>query len=234
MAFFHSISAFCNAGFDLFGTAEERFLSLTSLAGDPTVNIVIMLLIIIGGIGFLTWDDIRQNKFHFRRYRMQSKVILLTSGLLILLPFVYNFFFEFGDYPIGKRILVSLFQSVTTRTAGFNTVDLAKMTPTGKLIMIILMLVGGSPGSTAGGMKTTTFAVLFALSLSVFRRREDPHAFGRRIDPGAVKNAAAILVFYLTLLFAVRALSALSNLSRWKPVFLKRHPPSARSDFLSV
>ena len=197
-ALFHSVSAFCNAGFDLMG-AKEPFSSLTSYSSDVLVNITVIMLIIIGGIGFLTWEDIKNNKWHIRRYRMQSKVILSVTGILIVLPALYFFFGEFSDKPMGERILSSLFQSVTPRTAGFNTASLADMSQTGQMLVIILMLIGGSPGSTAGGMKTTTFAVLLASALSVFRRHEHTHFFKRRITEIAVKNAATVFLMYLVL-----------------------------------
>lgn len=195
---FHSISAFCNAGFDLMG-CKTPFSSLTSYSGHPVVNITIMSLIVIGGIGFITWDDIKVNKYHIKKYRMQSKVVLVTTSLLILIPALYFFFFEFLNVPVGERILNSLFQAITPRTAGFNTVDLTLLSETGLAIMIIMMLVGGSPGSTAGGMKTTTFAVLISTSVSVFSRREHTQFFGRRIMEDTVRNAATILTMYLTL-----------------------------------
>lgn len=197
-ALFHSVSAFCNAGFDLMG-AKEPFSSLTSYSSDVLVNITVIMLIVIGGIGFLTWEDIKNNKWHIRRYRMQSKVILSVTGMLIVLPALYFFFGEFSDKPMGERILSSLFQSVTPRTAGFNTANLADMSQTGQMFVIILMLIGGSPGSTAGGMKTTTFAVLLASALSVFRRHEHTHFFKRRITEIAVKNAATVFLMYLVL-----------------------------------
>ena len=198
LAVFHSISAFCNAGFDLMGM-KSPYSSLTSYAAHPVVNITIMLLIIIGGIGFLTWQDIRQNGIHIRRYRMQSKVILATTGALLLLPAVYLFFFEFSAQPFGKRILLSLFQAVTPRTAGFNTADYTAISETGQLLTIVLMLIGGSPGSTAGGMKTTTAAVLVACAVAIFRRRENGRFFGRRIDDETVKNAVTVFLMYISL-----------------------------------
>ncbi len=200
-AIFHAVSAFCNAGFDLMG-AKAPFSSLTAYATHPLVNITVMLLIIIGGVGFFTWHDIFANKHRWGHYRLQSKVVLLTSALLILLPGVYFFFFEFSQAPLGQRIWLSVFQSVTTRTAGFNTADQAALTESGSLLTIVLMLVGGSPGSTAGGMKTTTFAVLLLSAVAVFRRKEDPTAFGRRIGVETVRNAAAILLMYITLFLA--------------------------------
>ena len=200
MAFFTSISAFCNAGFDLMGV-KEHYSSLTYYMAQPVINITIMLLIIIGGIGFLTWDDIRSNGFHVHKYRMQSKVILWTTALLLVLPAIYFFFYEFGSLTFKDRIFSSLFQAVTPRTAGFNTVDLTSMSETGQSITIALMLIGGSPGSTAGGMKTTTIAVLFATAISTFRRKEYASYFGRRIDDDVIKNAATILLMYITLCF---------------------------------
>jgi len=158
-----------------------------------------MLLIIVGGIGFLTWDDIRANRFHIHKYRMQSKVILSTTAILILVPALYFYFFEFSELGLKERILSSLFQSVTPRTAGFNTADLTSMSEAGQFITIILMLIGGSPGSTAGGMKTTTIAVLFAIAIATFRRREDANFFGRRMNGDVIKNAATVFLMYITL-----------------------------------
>lgn len=200
MALFHSVSAFCNAGFDLMGSTGA-FSSLTSYASEPIINLTIMALIVIGGIGFLTWDDFRTNKWLWHKYRMQSKVILCTTAVLLIIPAVYFFFFEFAALKPGERILCSLFQSVTPRTAGFNTVDLASMQEPGQSIIILLMLIGGSPGSTAGGMKTTTIAVLFATALSTFRRKEHTHFFGRRIEDDVIKNAATIGLLYIALFF---------------------------------
>lgn len=200
MALFHSVSAFCNAGFDLMGT-KEKFSSLTAYVGEPLINLTIMLLIIIGGIGFLTWDDIRRNKLRLHKYKMQSKVILCTTAVLLAFPAIYFYFCEFASLRPEDRILSSLFQAVTPRTAGFNTVDLTGMSEAGQAVITVLMLIGGSPGSTAGGMKTTTVAVLFATAISTFSRKEDTHFFGRRIHDGVVKNAATILLMYLSLFF---------------------------------
>ena len=196
MAVFHSISAFCNAGFDILGTPANPFPSVTAYAGNPIVNVVIMFLIIAGGIGFLTWEDIYINKIHFRKYHMQSKIIFVTTALLIVLPAVFFFFSDFIDLPVGKRLLASFFQAVTPRTAGFNTMDISKMTEVSKAMIIILMLVGGSPSSTAGGMKTTTFAVLILNALATFRSQENVETFGRRIECSVIKNASTIAMMY--------------------------------------
>ena len=198
---FHSISAFCNAGFDLIGI-RSPFSSLTTYASQPVINLTIMALIIVGGIGFLTWEDVKRNRLHFSRYRMQSKVILVTTAVLIAAPAAWFFFFEFSELPLGTRLLSALFQSVTPRTAGFNTADLTKMTEAGQMLMIVLMLIGGSPGSTAGGMKTTTIAVIFSSARAVFRQKESAHFFQRRIPEEAIRNAGAILLMYLGLFLA--------------------------------
>lgn len=200
-AVFHSISAFCNAGFDLMGV-REPFSSLTSYVGNPVINFTIMMLIVVGGLGFLTWEDIRTNKLCWRKYRMQSKVILTTTVLLIIIPAVIFYFCEFNGpqwQNHGMRILASLFQSVTPRTAGFNTVDLASMSEPGQLLMAILMLIGGSPGSTAGGMKTTTLAVILLSAWGVFCRKGDAQCYGRRISEETVRYAAVVMIMYLTL-----------------------------------
>ena len=201
MSVFHSVSAFCNAGFDILGTEGHRFVSLSGYGDNIWLNMVIMLLIIIGGIGFLTWEDFYENKLNFRRYRMQSKVILITTVLLIILPAILFFANDFGEFLFKKRLLYSIFQSVTTRTAGFNTADLPLMTEAGKAVMILLMLIGGSPGSTAGGMKTTTFAVLILNMVATFRQKEDIEIFGRRLDSHAIKNAATIVALYIIFFF---------------------------------
>ena len=178
-AVFHSVSAFCNAGFDLMG-AQEPFSSLT---------------------GFLVWNDVREHGFHWKQYRLQSKAALFTSAWLVVLPALWLFFFEMEQIPAGKRILPALFQSVTLRTAGFNTVDLNHISRSGQALMIVCMLVGGSPGSTAGGMKTTTLAVLLTTAFAVFRRKEQVTFGGRRIADDTVRQAIAILMMYLLLFF---------------------------------
>lgn len=164
---FHSISAFCNAGFDLMGE-KQPLSSLTLYSENIIVNVVIMALIIFGGIGFLTWEDIKKNKFHFRKYRMQSKVILVFTVFLIVVPALYFYFAELGAPVFSglssrQRVLGAAFQSVTMRTAGFNTLDLSEFSESGQSIMIVIMLIGGATGSTACGIKVTTIAVLLRL-----------------------------------------------------------------------
>ena len=213
MAVFHSVSAFCNAGFDIMGTKSGEFTSLTHYSAQPVINITIMLLIIVGGIGFLVWEDICKHKWRIREYRTQSKLVLIVTAALIVFPAVYFFFFECGDLPVGERILASLFQSVTPRTAGFNTINLTAISDTGLYLMIILMLIGGSPGSTAGGMKTTTIAVLFSSAFSVFRKKDNAEVMKRRIDDETVKTASAVFLMYITLfLVGGMAISTIENL----------------------
>lgn len=199
MSVFHSISAFCNAGFDLMGTKAKPFVSLTAYYWHPGLVIIIMSLIVCGGIGFLTWQDIIVHKLNFHHYRMQTKVILFTTAILLILPAVLFYNVDYAHLPGKERLLCSLFQSVTPRTAGFNTTDYNAMSGSSRAVTIILMLIGGSPGSTAGGMKTTTIAVLLANAISVFLRKEDPQLFQRRIDTQAVRDASTIILLYLSL-----------------------------------
>jgi len=201
LAVFHSVSAFCNAGFDLMGNRTGQFSSFTSYADNAYMNAVICLLIIVGGIGFITWDDIAGHKLRFKEYRMQTKVILVTTVILIFAPAVFFFFNDFSNESIVRRICMSVFQSVTTRTAGFNTADLNNMSDSGRALTMLLMIIGGSPGSTAGGMKTTTIAVLFLNAIAVFKKRQNANCFGRRIEDSVVKNACSILFMYV--LFAM-------------------------------
>lgn len=215
---FHSVSAFCNAGFDLMGT-KEKFSSLTSFQSNPLINIVITFLIVFGGIGFLSWDDMRKHKLRFKKYRLQSKISLTVTAALLIISFAYFYCAEFSrpvwdSLSAGDKIWASLFQAVTPRTAGFNTVDYSSMSEVSRFVTIMLMLIGGSPGSTAGGMKTTTLAVVFMSAVSVFRRRGDAEGYGRRIPAETVRNAAAIFIIYLTLfLTGGLAISLIENMS---------------------
>ena len=199
-AVFHSVSAFCNAGFDLMG-AQEPYSSLTGFNRNLLVNTAVIMLITVGGIGFLVWNDLKEHGFHWKQYRLQSKTVLLTSAWLVVLPALWFFFFEMKQVPAEERILPALFQSVTLRTAGFNTVDLNQINSSGQALMIGCMLVGGSPGSTAGGMKTTTLAVLLTTAFAVFRRKEQVTFLGRRITEDAIRHAVAILMMYVLLFF---------------------------------
>jgi len=200
MAIFHSISAFCNAGFDIMGEYSGKFTSIILLGNNGVIVFTICALIMIGGIGFLTWDDIASKRFNIKGYRMQSKVILLSTFVLIIIPTLFFMLNEFEDMPVKERILSSVFQAITPRTAGFNTVDIASLSGAGKITIIILMLIGGAPGSTAGGIKTTTFIILLADTIAVFKRRKSIQLFGRRVEEGVIRSAAALLVMYMILI----------------------------------
>lgn len=205
-AVFHAVSAFCNAGFDLLGDPVP-YASLTGYVADPLVNCVIMALIVLGGIGFLTWSDAVTHGIHLWRYRLQSKLILTATAVLLVLPALFFFFYEFSlpqwqDLSGAERFWSACFQSVSPRTAGFNTIDLAALSEPSQLLTTALMLIGGSPGSTAGGFKNTTLVVLLLTMLSVFRRKGSAQAFGRRIPAEVLRSAAAIFMLYLTLFLA--------------------------------
>ena len=200
MSVFHSISAFCNAGFDILGTDSSMFPSLTGYSGNILINLVIMLLIITGGIGFLTWDDIYTNKLNFKRYRMQSKIILMTTACLILFPAVFFYICDLTKLPMGKRLLAATFQSVTTRTAGFNTINISEMSEASKAVMILLMLIGGSPGSTAGGIKTTTVVVLIVFVRANLMEAAGCNVFNRRLDETAIRKASVVMCTNLFLI----------------------------------
>lgn len=200
---FHSISAFCNAGFDLMGV-KEPYSSLVSYSDDILVNVVIMSLITIGGIGFLVWNDVVTHKFRFKRYRLHSKIVLLASLFLILIPAILFFFLErenLSKYSLTEQILRVFFDSISPRTAGFNTSDIGSLTQGGKLLTIILMFIGGSPGSTAGGIKTTTLVIILFTAFNVIRHNEHPAIFGRSLSSSLLRKSVCILVinFSLTL-----------------------------------
>lgn len=212
-ALFHSISAFCNAGFDLMGV-RYQFSSLTFYQSDISVNLIIMFLIVAGALGFYTWRDLQKYHLRFSRWSLQSRVVLMMSALLIFIPAIIFFFSEFRTLPIRERILSSLFQSVTTRTAGFNTADLNQLSDNGILIMIVLMLTGGAPGSTAGGMKLTTIAVLIATFVSLARQDNETVLLDRRIPQKTVRRAMTLLVLYLSgFLLASMVISCIEHAS---------------------
>lgn len=200
---FHSISAFCNAGFDLFGTVYGPGSSLSGLAGDPFLLFCLMALIIVGGIGFLTWVDVWFHRRRFREYSLQSKLVLATTAVLLLGGFLYFYFFEFAAQPqwaglsTGQRLLNALFQSVTARTAGFTVVDPCTMSEPSRLATMALAMVGGASGSTASGMKVGTLAVMFLCIRSVVMDWESAHAFGRRITDETLRAAACIFTLYM-------------------------------------
>ncbi|MDO5402557.1 MAG: TrkH family potassium uptake protein [Eubacteriales bacterium] len=210
---FHSISAFCNAGFDLMGE-YGLYSSLVTYYDDVVVNVVIMSLITIGGLGFIVWEDLYRNKFHFKKYSLHTKIVIISSCLLTFGGALLFSMFEHGNLMAGmsakNTVLTSLFASVTARTAGFNTIDLGAMTQAGKFLTVILMFIGGSPGSTAGGIKTTTIVVVAFYVWSNIRNKSGCNILGRRIDDEGIKKAS--MVFCLNLFMAVTAMLIISSI----------------------
>lgn len=199
---FHSVTAFCNAGFDIMGYLEPGS-SLSLFVDDWMFNIVIMLLILIGGIGFAVWSDLYDNRFHWRKYTLHTKLVLTVTAILFVIPSVVFFFTEknaaMAGMSVSERILASMFQSVTTRTAGFFSVDNGTLSPAGRLLTIALMFIGGAPGSTAGGIKITTLAVA-VLAISCYTQgRADVNVFDRRLDSSLTRRAFCTIIFNLSL-----------------------------------
>lgn len=212
---FHSVSAFCNAGFDLMGR-YEGFSSLTSYYGHPVVMTVIMLLILIGGIGFIVWSDLYEHKLKFRKYSLHTKIVISSTLILVFGGALIFYFIEgsrlFSDMSMTEKILSSLFCSVTPRTAGFNSVDVGAMTDAGKLFTVILMFIGGAPGSTAGGVKVTTIVILFIYMKATLTRTVGYNVFGRRLEDEALHKAAAVFCMNLSLAMAAAVtLCAIQN-----------------------
>lgn len=199
-ALFHSVSAFCNAGFDLMGK-YEAFSSLTAYETDPLVSIVIMLLIVVGGIGFLVWDEIIRYGYHVRNYSLHAKIVLSTTLFLIVAGTLGILYLEYDTGLSGlsfqDKVLSSAFMSVTTRTAGFNSMDLSSLSEAGSLFSMVLMFIGGSPGSTAGGIKTSTLAVVFFAMISMSKGQKQVTLFKRSLGPEIVKQASVIIIIYL-------------------------------------
>jgi trk system potassium uptake protein TrkH len=201
-AIFHSISAFCNAGMDLLGNTGS--VSFIAYSGDALVSGTLMFLIIMGGLGFLVWNDLLKSRFRFRKMELHTKLVLVISAVLILGGWILFYLTErnasMAHMSEGERLLASLFQSVTTRTAGFVTVDQSSLSNSGSLISMVLMFIGGSPGSTAGGAKTTTVAVFLLCSWHLSHNREAVVTFKRRIDDRIVRQAGAVVCFYLMMI----------------------------------
>ena len=203
---FHAVSAFCNAGFDLMGCMEP-YSSFTGYYNDVLITAVLSSLILIGGIGFIVWDDVSLYRLQFRRYSLQSKIVLWATGLLVLVPGILFFLTEYHGlmehYRFGERICASLFSAVTPRTAGFNSIDTAGLSDAGYLLTVILMFIGGGPGSTAGGIKITTVMILVLSCVASMRRERSIHIFGRRIDHDSVARAANVFMVNLALALSV-------------------------------
>lgn len=211
---FHSVSSFCNAGFDLMGVLEP-YSSMTHFKSDPIVLLTLSALIIIGGIGFVVWQDISVNKFKFRKYRLHSKIVIVTSLLLLMSGFLLTLALEFNNTLSGlsvfDKIINAFFVSASTRTAGFNSVSISDMTPGSYLMHILFMLIGGSPGSTAGGLKTTTFAVLLLTAWSDIRNSEHVNVFGRRIGGDIIRKSLTVVMIYTSLVFVSSIVIGFSN-----------------------
>ena len=197
---FTSISAFCNAGFDLLGNST----SLAPYADDPLVLIPIMLLILIGGIGFLVWNDLYQFGFRFSKYSLHTKLVLTASAVLVLGGAVLFFALEqnhvLAGKPLGEQVLGAFFLSVTPRTAGFATVDYAALSEPGYLLTLLWMMICGSAGSTAGGLKITTVLVLLFDAVAAVRQMPQITVFKRRIEEKMVRQATAVALVYLAIL----------------------------------
>lgn len=208
-AVFHSVSAFCNAGFDLMGRFAP-YSSLGRYAGDVVVNLTVMMLVVVGGIGFLVWSDVARFGFKFSRYELHSKLVLATTAALIFGGAALFFLFEgggaFAGMGTGKRVMAAFFHSVSTRTAGFSTADMSALSESGRMLTIALMFVGGSPGSTAGGIKTTTLAVLVLGMFAAARHNNGIEVCKKRISDDLVRQAGAIATVYILCILAASLL----------------------------
>ena len=199
---FHSISAFCNAGFDLMGKFQP-YSSLVLYEDDMLVNLVVMALIVIGGIGFIVWDDISIHKWNVKKYLLHTKIVLFMTLILIVAGSLCFYFFErenLAALDAKGQILASVFGAVTPRTAGFNTIDTGAYTEGTMMLTVMLMFIGGSPGSTAGGIKTTTMMVILLYIWATLRNKSGLNIFGRRMDEDSIKKAST--VFFINLILA--------------------------------
>ena len=197
-SFFHSISAFCNAGFDLFG----NYSSLTKYVGNFIVNFTIAALIILGGLGFAVTSDILYIR-KFEKMTMHAKLALTVTGALLVIGFVLFYLFEYhnpltiGKLSFPEKLLAAFFQSVTPRTAGYNTIDIAALTTPSLFLTMLLMFIGASPGSTGGGVKTTTFAIITMTVISVLYGKKDVTVFKRSILGPAIRRSISVIVIAL-------------------------------------
>lgn len=206
---FHSVSAFCNAGFDVMGASVPNS-SLTNYSDDPLVCITIIILIIIGGLGFLVWDDMLNHKFNFKKYSLHSKLVFATNFVLFFGGALLFMLFEdkhlFDGLPIWEKVLKAFFLSATPRNAGFTIIDCSQFSQGSELLTDLLMFIGGGSASTAGGIKVTTVAVLFVFTVAAARNNTHPQVFKRSIPFETLKQAVAILVVYLIAVFSATAI----------------------------
>ena len=211
-SFFHSISAFCNAGFDLMGD----FSSLTGVYDNSVIILTISALIVVGGIGFSVWVDIYKNK-NLKKLSLHSKLVLSMTTILIVGGAILMFVFEFnnsntmGPMGIKDKMLSSLFASITPRTAGFNSISTSDMTLAGRSLTILLMFIGASPGSTGGGIKTSTAGILLMTVICVIRGREDTEIFKRRINKDLVYKAFTIVTLSLGIVIGVTMILSITE-----------------------
>lgn len=198
---FHSVSAFCNAGFDLMGRFSP-YSSLTGLASDYIINFTIMALIVVGGIGFIVWNDIVDFKLKLKKYSLHSKIMLTFTAGLIVVSSIGFFFIEgnyaFSNLSLGDKAVASMFQAVSPRTAGFNTVDLTELSTGGRFLTMLLMFIGAGPGSTGGGIKITTFVTIVLAIISYSKNYNDLSIYRRRLEDGAQRKAFCSASSYLT------------------------------------
>ncbi|MEG0133758.1 MAG: TrkH family potassium uptake protein [Clostridium sp.] len=215
---FHAISAFCNAGFDLMG----GYNSLMDYSNNGLVIITISSLIVVGGLGFYVWDEV-YNYRKTKRLTLQTKLVITMSVVLIVIGFIMFFIFEYSnpntmkDMSMKNKLLASLFASISPRTAGFNSINLGTMTIASTFLTIMLMFIGGSPGSTAGGIKTSTAGVLFMTVISILRGREDTEIFKRKINKETVYKAFAVVVIALGLVLSVTILLSITESASGSP-----------------
>jgi trk system potassium uptake protein TrkH len=205
---FHAVSAFCNAGFDLMGKFQA-YGSFTFYVEDPVVCLTLIFLIFFGGIGFLVWNDVAKYKLHLGRYALHSKIVLSLTIFLGIFGWIVFYFTEGGGAFVSlseiDKTVAALFQSVTTRTAGFNTVDQSGLSDTGYIMTLFYMLIGGSPGSTAGGIKTTTIFVVLLCAFASAQNKRDITVFKKRLDHSVVRQATSIVTIYFTAVIVVAA-----------------------------
>lgn len=196
-AVFTSVMAFCNAGFDVFGTVETPFVSLSGYVSNVTVCLTVMMLIVLGGLGFSVISEVLDNKFRLRRLSIHGKLVLLSTAALILVGFLFFVIAErnYAMAPLhaGDKILNAFFMSITCRTAGFSSVDPVEMHAGSRALMLLLMFIGASPGSTGGGVKTTTFAIFVFMLLSGCRGSDDLVILKRNVKPRTAYKATAVV-----------------------------------------
>ena len=212
---FISISAYCNAGFDILGDSTA-FASLTEFASNPYIVIIVMLLIISGGLGFVVWYDLL-NYRKTKHLELHSKIILIFTGLLVVVGGIVFLILEWNntktiaDMNFGDKVVNSFFQSVTCRTAGFNTIDTASLNPMSKVFSIMLMFIGAAPGSTGGGIKITTAVVILMTVISVLQNKDDTIILGRKVDKTTVYKSLTIIMLSITIV-AVSTLTIFNSL----------------------